>query len=260
MTTPEEVLHINSKFFYCLLPPSLWVPDIHPPHNDGLGTSSPTLPLALQSSGSQSPSHYSTSHSLHPLAEIAGVYWEILGPFLSVGSPPPCSLPWLLPEYTVLHFLLPAIQKIWKDQSSSLKALWWASQRKTEEKDWWKILPCGKHRGFRCWRRTGTRGNWGYHSWEKVQLWEELTCDTNTMKTIYFSSPDQSNLSRQLLWLHCNCCQCLVLYLERIEEILNKWAKDRRGKDNIASSVPCLASAVLSWMFLGVFFSWMNKD
>lgn len=129
-------------------------------------------------------------------------------------SLPQCELtPTLLPSltFTRIHSssLLTACcsDNLKGSESPSLQALWWTSQSKRGEKDWCKILPCDKPRRFRCWRRTLTRrSNWGYHSWAKVQLREELTCDTNTMNTIYFSSPDQSKLSRQLLWLLCNFC------------------------------------------------------
>lgn len=148
-------------------------------------------PSALQSSGLQSPSHNPACPSLHPWAQTAGVYREIFGLFLSVGSPPTC-FPSL--TFTRIHSasLLTSCYSgnLKGSKSPSLKALWWTSQSKTGERDWCKILPCGKRRRFRCWRRTLTRwSNWGYHSWAKVQLWEELTCDTNTMNTTYFSSP-----------------------------------------------------------------------
>lgn len=142
---------------------------------------------------------------------------------------------------------MPFTQIIWKDPSRPVR-------ERQARKGGCKILPCDKAGRCGCWGGLTGRGNWAHHSWAKVQLWEELTCDTNTMNTIYILSLDQFNQSRH--W--CNYTVTVVLLkvgactLKKTVGKWNKWADVTGGKDGnkTASSAPYLNSTVSSCISL----------
>lgn len=152
-----------------------------------------------QSSGAGFPSHCPTCHGLPQAPSLGRDCRHVLRDFGSFPSA------WVSPSapltFTRIHSVL-FLTAFYSDnlkgsESHPVSRHWCTSQRKTEEKECCKILACDKPGRCGCWRRTLTRwGNWGYHSWAKVQLWEESTCDTNTTNTVYINSSDQSNLSR----------------------------------------------------------------